>query len=134
MDNAAIYRKLSKELFVDGRLDALDRFLHPDYRVSDPSYERGQGAAGNRRAMQAILEAFSDIGYEVLHQVASDDWVATHFRFSGINRRPFAGLSSPGTRMSVEGMSMNRFLDGKVVEGHVVWDMAGMARQLGGFR
>ena len=84
--------------------------------------------------MNHSLEAFSDIGYEVVRQVASGDWVATHFRFSGINRRPFAGVSSPGTRMEVEGMSMNRFLDGKVIEGHVVWDVAGMARQLGGYK
>ena len=132
MDNAEIYRTLSRELFEEGKLDTLDRHLHRDYQVSDPSFDRGKGIAGLKRSMGALIEAFSDIKYEVLRQVASGDWVTTHFRFNATNRKPFLGLSKPGARISAEGMSMNRFAGGKMIEGHVVWDLHSVAQQLGG--
>ena len=41
------------------------------------------------------------------------------------------GVAAPGRRITVEGISIDRIVDGKVVETWTSWDLLGLMQQLG---
>jgi hypothetical protein len=49
----------------------------------------------------------------------------------GTHRGELAGLAPTGARVTVTGISIDQWRDGKVVEAWVEWDNLGLARQLG---
>ena len=58
------------------------------------------------------------------------DLVAAHYRVSGVHSAPFLEQRPTGAHVSCEGMSFNRFRNGKIVEGWIIWDAAGMLKKL----
>lgn len=63
--------------------------------------------------------------------VAEDDLVATYKTFTGTHAGTFMGIPATGRRASFDAFDLMRLRDGKVVDHWVVFDGAGLMRQLG---
>jgi predicted ester cyclase len=121
------YREVVERVWHERDLRAIDEHFTEDYQAHDPAVPRHKGRAGMKLSVTQILEAFADVRYEVLRFIAEGDYLATHWIFSGVHRAEFLGLAASGARITAHGMSISRFVDGRIAEGWIIWD-AGAAR------
>jgi predicted ester cyclase len=75
--------------------------------------------------------AFPDVQVVVDDVIEAGDKVVLRWHAEGTHRGAIEGLSPTGARVSVTGISIDQWRDGKIVESWTQWDNLGMARQLG---
>lgn len=114
-----------------GQLDSLDALVAEDAVDNDPAPGQGPGPAGYKAFFGEMIVAFPDLHIEVVHLVANDTDVAFAYILSGTHRGPFMGHLASGKTMSVRGMQISRFKNGKLAERWGSSDQQGMLEQLG---
>ena len=95
----------------DAFFDAYD----PD--VALHGYPGGlQGLDGLRRFHEALWEAFPDARLTIEDLVVEGDRVALRYGLRGTHRGPYLGVAPTGVGFDVEGLTLLRLADGRVVE------------------
>lgn len=64
-------------------------------------------------------------------QVGEGNTAAHHWTVTGTHISEFMGAASTGKQFTLDGISIYRFANGKLVEERTVWDALGLAQQLG---
>lgn len=77
-----------------------------------------------------LNQAFPDVSLEVLQQIADSERVVTHFRLSGTHRGRFNQFAPTEARVAWEGIAIDRFADGRIVESRLFLDLFELGRQL----
>jgi len=130
----ATQRRLAERVFIEkmgqGRFDRLDEIYAPGFRAHTPDGDvtLEEDNASGREWRRAI----PDLQVAVVRTVAEGDLVAVHWTAAGTNSVAAAGLPGSGKRMSIDGMTVFRFTDGRIAEEWSVIDIARMMQQLGG--
>ena len=93
--------------------------------------DRNLGVAGFKQMIAGLLAAFPDLRLTIEDQIAAGDKVATRWVAEGTNSAPFGNVPATGRRVRVDGLVLDRVVDGRVVERWEQWDQAGMMQQLG---
>jgi predicted ester cyclase len=76
--------------------------------------------------------AFPDLRFTVEDQVAEGDKVVTRWSSEGTHKGELMGIAPTGKHAAgVTGISIDRYLDGKFVEGWANWDTLGLMQKLG---
>ncbi len=75
--------------------------------------------------------AFPDLNITIDDQVSEGDKVVTRYTFRGTHKGDLMGIAPTGKQVTTIGISIERFVDGKVVERWEVFDQLGMMTQLG---
>jgi steroid delta-isomerase-like uncharacterized protein len=121
-----------EEIFGEGRLDLANEIISTDFVGHDPALpEPTRGPEGLRQAAAGYRAAFSDLTCTVDQQVAEGDTVVTRWTARGTHDGDFFGIAPTGKQATVTGISIDRIVDGKVVEDHTNWDTFGLMQQLG---
>lgn len=113
-----------------GNVDALDELFAEDAVYREPGTEV-RGLEEIKAHMEGWQEGFPDFEFEVEEAVAEDDVVITYFKGSGTHDGEFRGISPTGNSFEGEGVQIDRFEDGKVVEEINLWDNLTLVEQLG---
>lgn len=129
--NKAVVRRFF-EGFEAGDEAAMKAVLAPDL----VAYTHGAPGPQTREEMLQGIRmwnaTFSDTRFEILEQIAEGDSVATRMIFrSTHSKAEFQGLSPTGKQIEMDGVTIERVKDGKIVERRVVSDWLGMMQQLG---
>ena len=103
----------------EGDLEALDELMAPEL------------ADEFKRDVAEIRRAFPDYAGTNVEQIAEGEEVANRFVFLGTHLGDFEGVSPTGKRVEFVGHSIDRVVEGKIVESWVEVDMLGVMRQLG---
>ena len=134
-DIAAISRRLLEETFSDGNLALVDEYVAPDADNHDPAtppeMKDLRGPEVLKRTVAMYRAAFPDVKMTVEDAIVADDKVVLRWHSEGTHRGELAGLAPTGARVSVTGISIDQWRDGKVVEAWAEWDNLGLARQIG---
>ena len=125
--------KQTARSFIDvldqGRLDkyadshAKDFVVHG--RDRDGTLEEDMAAAKEER------KALPDMRMRVNQILAERDLVAVHWTASGTNTQAGMGFPATGKTITIDGMTLFRFRDGKICEEWSAWDMLSVLRQAG---
>jgi steroid delta-isomerase-like uncharacterized protein len=99
--------------------DALDRLMAPEL------------AAEFRRDLTTIKEAFPDYAGTNELYIVEGEYVVTRWVYHGTHHGTFLGIPPTGKRITFTGISIDRLVDGKIVETAIEMDMLGVLRQLG---
>jgi predicted ester cyclase len=78
-----------------------------------------------------LRRAFPDYAGTNVEQIAEGEKVANRFVFLGTHLGEFEGVNPTGKRIEFIGHSIDRVLEGKIVERWVEVDMLGVMQQLG---
>ena len=90
-----------------------------------------QGLDGLRAFHEALWEAFPDARLTVEDLVVEGDRAALRYRLQGTHQGPYLGVAPTGVGFDVEGLTLLRLADGRVVEEwHSPTELA-ILRQLG---
>ena len=114
-----------------GDLAALDDLVSPTCVDHDPAPGQAAGAAGFQAMFGDMRTAFPDLAVAVETLVADGDKVAFAYTLTGTQQGPFQGHAPTGKPVSVRGVQISRFEDGKLVERWGSSDELGIMKQLG---
>lgn len=114
-----------------GDVAALDAIVSPDYVLHDPSLpEPVRGVEGMKAMGEAYRDAFG-LRVTIEQQLAEGDYVATRYTLRGVHRAEFMGVAPTGNEVTVAGICISRFRDGRIVEEWEVSDTLGALQQIG---
>lgn len=130
--NKAIVRRGYEEAWNKGNLAVIDEILASDSVGYDPvNPEPIRGPEGLKQTISMYRDAFPDLSFTIVDQVAEGDKVATRWTSRGTHKGDLFGTAATGKQTTVRGMEISRLAGGKVVETHVSWDTLGLLQQLG---
>jgi len=103
----------------EGDLDALDELMAPAL------------AEEFKRDVTELRRAFPDYAGTNVEQIAEGEKVANRFVFLGTHLGEFERVTPTGKRVEFIGHSIDRVVEGKIVQSWVEVDLLGVMRQLG---
>jgi steroid delta-isomerase-like uncharacterized protein len=132
IENANTVRKLIDEIWNRGEMALADMIFTPDYISHDPATTnttRGPEAVKQNATM--YRKAFPDLHLHIEDTISDGDHVVTRWTSSGTHSGDLLGIAPTGKSISSTGISIARFVNGKVAEEWANWDTLGLMRQLG---
>src|SRR3712207_2502777 len=117
-ENKALSKRVARAIS-EGDLDALDDLMAPEL------------AEEFKRDLAEMRQAFPDYAGTNVDQIAEGEKVANRFVFLGTHLGEFEGVAPTGKRIEFIGHSIDRVVEGKIVESWVEVDLLGAMEQLG---
>jgi steroid delta-isomerase-like uncharacterized protein len=81
--------------------------------------------------VQVLYSAFPDLQTEITVTIAEDDWIAYKWSSAGHHTGTYYGIPPTGKTVHAEGITLNRFQDGLIVEEHSSWNKVDVMHTLG---
>lgn len=116
----AIVRQSIEEPFHHGNLAILDELYASEFVEHDPSNSDVTELADRRAFIDDILAEYLNITVTIDDQIAEADRVATRWTFRGM---------TAGGAVTITGITISRFKEGRIVEEWMEWDALGLERQ-----
>lgn len=130
--NKAAARRIAEEFFAGGNFAIADELVDKNFVGHDvASPEPIRGPEGLKQQAKGYRDAFPDLQLMIEEQIAEGDMVATRWTASGTHKGDLFGISPTGKQTTVGGMTIDRFMGGKIVESWDNWDALGLMQQLG---
>jgi steroid delta-isomerase-like uncharacterized protein len=130
-ENKAVVRRFVEEVFNQGNLAAVDRFLAAEYRDANALPGQEPGREGAKRAFSLYQEVFPDLRYTIEEMIAEGDTVVTRVTFRGTHRGAFLGIPPTNRQVSVPAVHVTRLVEGTIREHWSLMDDLGLMQQLG---
>jgi steroid delta-isomerase-like uncharacterized protein len=134
-DNARMLADFMALVWNRGDAAAVDRFLADAYVIHRDPGDPWEGATLSREQFKERLRAsrapFPDLRFEIAETVAEGDRVTIAWRMLGTHAGPMGPLPPTGLGISVQGITVYYFRDGRITGHRQVVDRLAVARQLG---
>ncbi|WP_211092526.1 ester cyclase [Chitinophaga varians] len=130
--NKNIVRRYFGEAWDQGKLEALDSLLAPQYINHTPSTpDPPRGPGGLKPIIAAFRRAFPDLHFEIKDLIASDSIVVARVVMTGTQQDSLFQLPPTGKKMAVNQINIEKIVHGRIVEHWRVTDELSLMRQLG---
>lgn len=132
--NKAIARRWFLDVLAQGQLAVADEVFAANHVINDPHAPPGgwpPGPEGLKAVASVFLAGLSDLNFTSLDQIGEGDMVATRWAVGMTHTGALLGIPPTGKRVSVTGVNVARFAEGKIVESWFNFDMLSLLRQLG---
>ncbi len=132
MESIALSRRLIEEVWNNRRLDVANDLIAANHTNHDPnSPDFGKGPEAYKRLVNLYTTAFPDLRITIEDTVSEDDKLVISWNVSGTHKGDLRGTPPTNKKMSIEGITISRHANGKILESRVSWDALGMMQQLG---
>jgi steroid delta-isomerase-like uncharacterized protein len=130
--NKAIVTRFFAEVCNGRKLNVADEIFAANHVHHDPANPQiGTGPAGIKQLVSIYQTAFPDAHWTVEEMIAEGDTVVTRWTGRGTHKADLQGLAPTGQSVTVPGIWIHKFANGKVVESWDAWDTYGMLRAIG---
>jgi steroid delta-isomerase-like uncharacterized protein len=130
--NKQLVQAFIQDLFTDGDLDAVDRYLDPGFVNHDAPFPGApDGPDGMRLAASVYRQALPDWHSDVEHVIAEGDLVVEVFTASGTHHGELMGVPGTGKTITLRGINIFRIEHGRITERWGRLDQLGVLQQLG---
>jgi len=130
--NKVTMRHGIEEVWNRGNYAVADEIIASDFIAHTPhANDDIHGPEGVKQFISGLRSGFPDLKFTIEDQIAEDDRVVARWQAQGTHEGNFQGVPATGKRVNVPGITINRFADGKVVEGWMSLDQLGLMQQLG---
>jgi steroid delta-isomerase-like uncharacterized protein len=129
-DNKALVRHFTEEIWNRGHVALLDELVDPHFVSHDP-HVPVQGPEQFKQFVLMYRSAFPDASFSIEEEIAEGDQVVTRYTTQETHRGMFLGISPTGKHVTVTGITIDRFANGKLVESWNSFDTLGLLQQLG---
>jgi steroid delta-isomerase-like uncharacterized protein len=127
--NKAIVRKMF-EAISKQTLTSLDELMAPDF-VLHMHTQQTQGWEVNRKVVEDEIKAFPDLHVAIEDIIAEGNKVFVRLQETGTHKGEYRGLAPTGNRLSYTVAAIWRIVEGKIVEGWIIYDRMDFLKQLG---
>ena len=132
-ENADLIHKWFEDVWNQGREATIDEMCAPN-AIGYGQVQHGAAINGPEHFKQfwrAFRAAFSNIHIDIHDTVEQGDRVVIRWTMAMAHSGPFLGIPPTGKQVSVDGISIQRFAKGKIVEAWDKWDQLSLLVQLG---
>jgi|SRR5680860_348618 len=130
-ETIAVSQRIIKEGFSEGNLDLVDELCAEDFVGHDP-LTGDQDREAAKQSMAEYRRAFPDLSFTIGDAFAAGDKVATRWTAQGTFENELMGRQPTGERgQPIEGITIDRFEDGLIVESWTQWDTVQFLRDIG---
>lgn len=126
----ALAQQFYDEFDAELSLEALDRWLSPEYTLHQAGAPGPTDRATYLEGFPPLFEGFSVIEHEIIEAVVQGDRVALYIDIDLVHTGPYAGIEPTGRTIHVSEMLILRWEDGKIAEEWLVFDSASFMQQL----
>lgn len=130
-ENKAIVRQFWG-VWEEGNIGLVDELLAPDYTNHTPATpDQPTGPEGVKGVVAMFRSAMPDLKVIVEDMIAEGEKVAVRYTLEGTHEGELFGVPPTGQRLSIKSISVERVLDGKIIEHWRVTESLDMMQQLG---
>jgi len=131
--NDVLIRKWFEEVWNKGREETINTMCS-DRAIGHGQAQDGADIRGPEHFKvfwRSLRAAFSSIRVVIHDTIEQGDQVAARWTISMTHTGPFLGITPANKRVSVNGISIQRFVDGQIMEAWDSWDQLSLLVQLG---
>jgi len=127
----ANYAEIMNEAWNSHDIEKVLSFYSPEC-ISDDVGQVSQlhGREGLRTTLSAYWRAFPDLQFEVIDTIVQDSRLAIAWVAEGTHQGTIMNIPPTGHKVQVSGVSIIEIVDGLIVRGQSIWDLAGMLRHM----
>jgi predicted ester cyclase len=131
-DHRTAVQRFFEEAFNAGNIRILPELIAPEHISHLPTGDH-YGPEGVRIDIAGFRAAFPDLRLNLDEVIDTPETGTVCYRFTarGTHHGPFMGVAPTGRRIRVDGIGIDRFRDGKMIERWVQYDSVGLLQQLG---
>jgi predicted ester cyclase len=123
------------DIWSTGEVERLDQLVAPGVVHHDRYDPHGaEGLVGMKRTIEVNRHAFPDMQLTVEDQIAEGDKVVTRWCGEMTHTGELAGAAPTGRCVTITGITIDRFEDGKIVEAWRSMDTLGLLQGIGALR
>jgi steroid delta-isomerase-like uncharacterized protein len=119
------------EMFNQGNLAAVDKYVAADYVEHQTMPGQAPGLEGFKHMISMLRTAFPDLQITIDDMIVEGDKVAVRSTLRGTQKGELMGIAPTGKSVTMTGIDILRFKDGKAVEHWGNEDDLGLMQQLG---
>lgn len=123
-----------EDLWNAGDEATIDRMMHEDAVIHGLSGADGPTMRGRTKFKdfyQVFKRAFPDVRIEVLHVLCDGELTVAHCRVVGTHRGDQLGFRATNKPIEIQGFTLARIVDGRLVEGWNCFDFMTLYTQIG---
>ena len=129
-ENKAVVRRFIDEVFVAGRVEAVDELVADDF-IPHTWGAMARGRDGLKQAMERVARGLADVSMTVEDVIAEGDRVAVRLTSHARQVGEFMGMPPSGREYTIGEIHIFRVRDGRIAEHWHQADFLGMMKQLG---
>ena len=131
-ENSALIRRWFEEVWNKGRMEAIDEMASPDViGHGQAQHDTDIGLKEFRTFAESLRTAFPDFKVTIDQVIEQGDKVVARWTTVMTHKGEFLGVAPTGKKVTITGTSIQRIVDGKIVEGWDNWDQLGLLVQIG---
>ena len=130
-ENREFGRRFVDEVLNKKNLAALDELVAEDYVELDPLPGQEQGREGLKQILAMLFAAFPDLRWTVEEDAAEGDKLWSRFTWRGTHRGDFLSIPATGNQVEVNGVVIDRIVEGKMVDSRILMNELSLMQQLG---
>jgi steroid delta-isomerase-like uncharacterized protein len=132
LDNKAIVTKIFDALWSQGQFSMIDELVSKDFVGYWPfRVEPVRGPVEYKGLVADMRKVFPALSMKVLDYVSGGEKAVARFEVTGTHRAEFLTVPPTQKSLTVEGLTMFRIANGKIVETRVQMDLLTLLRGLG---
>jgi len=131
--NGALIRRWFDEVWNKGREETIDAMCSEN-AIGHGQAQHGADVRGPEHFKvfwNGLRAAFSNIHVDIHDTIEQGDMVAARWTIAMTHTGQFLGIAPANKRVSVNGISIQRFVDGQIMEAWDNWDQLSLLVQLG---
>jgi steroid delta-isomerase-like uncharacterized protein len=129
--NKAVVRRLVEDHWNAKNAALVEELFTPAVSLHTPDGEL-PGLEGASLLLQVYMTAFPDFHIAIHDLIAEQALVAVRYTFTGTQLGPLGELPATAKSVTVsDGTFMFRLAEGKISEGHLMWNKYSLLQQLG---
>lgn len=113
-----------------GNMNVFDELMVLNF-VDHEASTTMQGLEAFKQFVSAYLTAFPDLHFTIEDQIAEEDKTTLRYTARGTHRGDLMGIPPTGKQVTVTGIFITRWANGKAEESWLNFDALGMLQQLG---
>ena len=129
-ENKALYWRIYDTILNKRDLSIIDEVVVPNYVYHNP-HNPMNGPDELKQGMGMFLTAFPDMHFTIEEMTAEGDKVVKRWKAVATHTGELMGIPPTGNQVTMTGMSMARFADGKLAEEWEAMDTLGLMQQIG---
>ncbi|GAB3686801.1 hypothetical protein GCM10028857_19500 [Salinarchaeum chitinilyticum] len=129
-DNETVARRVYEEIWQNHNYDAMEELVAEDYVLHDPSMPEDESWPGGHEGYRMMAEMGAEMidgELEIQQLLPSDDYVTIRWRQTGTHVGQMGDVEPTNEEVTVTGIEIDRFEDGKLAE---TWQEVGMLPML----
>ena len=124
-DNKEFVRRYYEHVVSTGDLEAVARFVGPEYAEVYAGERYELGVEGARQHIAGVRRTYGNIALTVEQQIAEGEWVMSLVTMRGTHDGEWMGIPPTGKPLRMTAVNIDRVIEGRIVEHGGAADLLG---------